>query len=132
MGVNVIFKATGDGSSGALAEPREANLHAGGRNFGSPLLELNTNERGDDDKKGRLEGSLGFRLDRRGAAKTGGEYLLEYGEAADNYQPPLKLRMGQKPTGFQSQVAEFLGGYLAKEREETFGPEGIKGQTKTE
>merc|ERR1711920_332154 len=74
-------------------------------------------ERGGPGKPGKLEGSLGFRLDRRGAAKTCGEYTLLYGDEKDNYQPELRLRMGEKPTSFQAEVGRFVGGYLAKEKE---------------
>merc|ERR1711920_775550 len=74
-------------------------------------------ERGGPGKPGKLEGSLGFRLDRRGAAKTCGEYTLLYGDEKDDYQPELRLRMGEKPTTFQAEVGRFVGGYLAKEKE---------------
>jgi len=115
--MKVLVRAQGDGSSGAIAEPRRSRLRAGGREFPNAELDMRHCDRGADGIPGRLDGALGFRLDRRGAAKTGGEYILDFGEAGDDYQPPLKLRMGQKPTDFQAQVATFLGGYLAKERE---------------
>lgn len=114
--VNVIFQAKGDGSQGAISEPRKSRMKAGGREFGIIETNLKVKERGGDGEPGHVEGSLGFRLDRRGAAKTGGEYFLEFGELGDNYLPPLKLRMGQKPTTFQSQVAQFIGGYVMQEK----------------
>jgi len=112
--VNVSFSSRGDGTAGQLAEPRLARLKAGGRVFVNTEMNLKARERGGDGKPGKLDGVLGFRLDRRGAAKTAGEYILEYGEP-EEYQPPLKLRMGQKPTPFQAQVGRFIGGYLSKE-----------------
>jgi len=114
--VNLHFAARGDGTAGQLAEPRLARLKAGGRVFVNTELNLRARDRGGDGKAGKLDGVLGFRLDRRGAAKTAGEYILEYGEP-EEYQPALKLRMGQKPTPFQAQVGRFLGGYLTKEWE---------------
>lgn len=119
--VRVMMRAQGDGSAGPLPEPRKSKLKAGGREFSNTDHEFKTRELGGVGQPGRLECSLSFRLDRRGAAKTGGEYVLAYGDVADNYQPPLKLRMGEKPTSFQSEVAHFLGGYLAKERETSLG-----------
>lgn len=82
-----------------------------------------TEDYGGDARPGYLEGALSFRLDRRGAAKTvGGQYNLEFGDPNDGYEPPqLKLRIGEKPTPFQEQVAKFLGGYLDKERDLSFG-----------
>mmetsp|Transcript_85621 Transcript_85621/g.173792 ORF Transcript_85621/g.173792 Transcript_85621/m.173792 type:complete len:656 (+) Transcript_85621:179-2146(+) len=119
--VKVLFQARGDGSSGALAEPRRSRLRAGGREFAITESEMKGRDRGAEGKPGRLEGCLGFRLDRRGAAKTGGEYIWEYGEPGDDYQPPLRLRMGEKATDFQAEVAHFLGGYLVREREVSLG-----------
>jgi hypothetical protein len=95
-------------------------MKAGGRVFQNTEVELKARERGGVGKPGRFEGSLGFRLDRRGAAKTVGQYNLEYGDKSDNY-PQLKLRMGEKPTAFQVQVAQFLSGFLDRERELTQG-----------
>lgn len=119
--VHVLFRAQGDGSAGALPEPRKSKLRAGGRAFANTTVELRARDRGCEGQPGALEGSLGFRLDRRGAAKTGGLYTWEYGDVSDDYQPPLKLRMGQKPTPCQSQVARFLEGYLERERETEAG-----------
>jgi len=118
--VNVSFCAKGDGTAGPLAEPWKARLKAGGREFMNRELDMKENERGSDGLPGRLEGALTFRLDRRGAAKTGGEYVLDYGEG-DDYQPQLRLRMGEKPTAFQAEVAHFLSGYLAREHEVATG-----------
>lgn len=114
--VNVNFRAWGDGSAGALTEPRKSRLKAGGREFANRELNARTKDLGGDNQPSNVVGSLGFRLDRRGAAKTGGEYVLDYGDVGDNYHPPLKLRMGQKPTPFQAEVGRFLGGYLEKEQ----------------
>jgi len=114
--VNVQFSAQGDGTRGPLAEPRKSVLKAGGQDFKNRELNLKVKELGGDGTPSYVDGTLGFRLDRRGAAKTGGEYILEYGDVGDNYQPVLRLRMGQKPTHFQSQVGKFLGGYLEKEQ----------------
>lgn len=125
--VKVFFRSHGDGTYGALPEPRNSRLKAGGREFDNTDLELKSRERGGHGKFGRLEGSLGFRLDRRGAAKTCGEYTLMYGDANDDYQPELRLRMGEKPTSFQAEVGRFLGGYLAKEREIAFGTKAPDG-----
>mmetsp|Transcript_174835 Transcript_174835/g.425375 ORF Transcript_174835/g.425375 Transcript_174835/m.425375 type:complete len:628 (+) Transcript_174835:160-2043(+) len=119
--VRVLLRARGDGSAGPLPEPRKSRLRAGGREFGNTDHEFKTRDLGAAGKPGCLECSLSFRLDRRGAAKTGGEYVFAYGDAADSYQPALKLRMGEKPTAFQAEVARFLGGYLAKERETALG-----------
>lgn len=118
--VKVFFKSQGDGTQGALPEPSNSWLKAGGREFGNTDLELKSRERGGYGKPGKLEGALGFRLDRRGAAKTCGEYTLQYGDSTDEYQPELRLRMGEKPTTFQAEVGRFLGGYLSKEREAAF------------
>jgi len=130
--VRVMFRAEGDGSSGPLADPKKARLKAGGREFSCWDTDLRANELGGSGRSGRLEGALGFRLDRRGAAKTGGEYVFEYGDVGENYQPPLRLRMGQKPTAFQAEVARFLGGYLAKERDVARGLGGCNGKSGTE
>lgn len=119
--IKVFFSAKGDGSAGALPEPRRSRLRAGGRVFANTETDLKVREPGGDGKPGRLEGALSFRLDRRGAAKTVGQYNLEFGDQADSYEPQLKLRMGEKATNFQAQVAKFLGGYLDRERELTFG-----------
>jgi hypothetical protein len=115
--VNVGFRAVGDGSDGPLAEPRKSILKAGGKEFPNRELQLKTKDLGGDSQSGKVSGTLGFRLDRRGAAKTGGEYVLEYGDTGENYQPQMKLRMGQKPTPHQAEVGQFLGGYLEKEQE---------------
>jgi len=125
--MRVLLRAQGDGSSGAIAEPRRSRLRAGGREFPNAELDMRHCDRGADGIPGRLDGALGFRLDRRGAAKTGGEYVLDFGEAGEDYQPPLKLRMGQKPTEFQAEVAAFLGGYLAKERDGPGQTNGVQG-----
>lgn len=114
--INVHFSAEGDGTAGALTEPRRSRLKAGGREFGNRELSLKIKDLGGDSQPAYVEGTLGFRLDRRGAAKTGGEYILEYGDVGDNYQPLLRLRMGQKPSAFVAQVGQFLGGYLEKEQ----------------
>lgn len=119
--VNVHFRAQGDGTAGAIDQPRKSRLKAGGREFPNLEMNLTTRERGGDGKPGVLEGEIGFRLDRRGAAKTGGEYMLEFGGAGEDYQPALRLRMGQKPTNFQAEVSRFLGGYLAREWEVASG-----------
>lgn len=129
--MKVLVRAQGDGSSGAIAEPRRSRLRAGGREFPNAELDMRHCDRGADGIPGRLDGALGFRLDRRGAAKTGGEYVLDFGEAGDDYQPPLKLRMGQKPTEFQAQVATFLGGYLAQERDGSGQTNGIQASQST-
>merc|ERR1712039_342138 len=118
--IKVFFRAHGDGTQGALPDPGTARLKAGGREFGNTDLELKARERGGFGKPGKLEGALGFRLDRRGAAKTCGEYTLLYGDSAEDYAPELRLRMGEKPTPFQAEVGKFLGGYLSKEREAAF------------
>lgn len=115
--IKVYFSAEGDGTAGGLPEPRKSRVKAGGREFPNTEMDLKARDFGGDGRPGRLEGSLGFRLDRRGAAKTVGQYNLEFGDGSENYEPPLKLRMGDKPTTFQQQVAKFLGGYLEKEQE---------------
>jgi len=119
--VDVTFSASGDGESGALSLAQKTCLRAGGREFPNIRVDLTSKFLGGDGVAGRLEGTLGFRLDRRGAAKTGGEYHLAYGELGDDYQPQLRIKMGTKPTACQAQVAQFLGGYLLKERETTVG-----------
>eukprot|EP00927_Polykrikos_kofoidii_P034947 TRINITY_DN29536_c0_g1_i2.p1 TRINITY_DN29536_c0_g1~~TRINITY_DN29536_c0_g1_i2.p1 ORF type:complete len:649 (+),score=109.51 TRINITY_DN29536_c0_g1_i2:120-2066(+) len=126
--VNVSFRAQGDGSAGGLAQPGKAKLRAGGRTFASLEQDLKSRDRGGEGRPGRFEGSLGFRLDRRGAAKTVGEYTLQYGEQSDEYHPALRLRMGEKPTSFQAQVSRFLGGYLARERATSCGIEDEGGE----
>eukprot|EP00929_Paragymnodinium_shiwhaense_P048689 TRINITY_DN24585_c0_g1_i2.p1 TRINITY_DN24585_c0_g1~~TRINITY_DN24585_c0_g1_i2.p1 ORF type:complete len:678 (+),score=185.54 TRINITY_DN24585_c0_g1_i2:101-2134(+) len=115
--INVNFCAQGDGSSGPLAQPGKSRLRAGGRTFPCLEQDLKSRERGGDGKAGHFEGQLSFRLDRRGAAKTVGEYFLDYGEPGDDYQPQMRLRMGEKPNTCQAEVARYLGGYLAKEWE---------------
>lgn len=134
--VNIQFCAEGDGSSGPLAEPRRSRLKAGGREFGNRELLCKIKDLGGDSQPAYVEGTLGFRLDRRGAAKTGGEYILEYGDVGDNYHPPLRLRMGQKPTPFQAQVCQFVGGYLEKEQEGYLGgkqrPQNSSGSVQVE
>lgn len=127
--VKVFFRARGDGAAGPLSEPRKARLRAGGREFMCSDVDLKVKDLGGNGRAGCVEGALGFRLDRRGAAKTGGEYVLDYGEVGDDYQPPLRLRMGEKPTAFQAEVARFLGGYLAKERETALGLPGCNGKS---
>eukprot|EP00971_Amphidinium_carterae_P242399 4813162-Amphidinium_carterae.1 len=108
--VNLHFAARGDGTAGQLAEPRLARLKAAAEALCAADDEAR--DRGGDGKAGKLDGVLGFRLDRRGAAKTAGprklealgfavclnydvktqgEYILEYGEP-EEYQPALKLR----------------------------------------
>lgn len=117
--MKVHFKALGDGTAGPLPEPHKSRLRAGGRAFANTEAELKARDQGGAGRPGRLEGALSFRLDRRGAAKTVGQYNLEFGEQADDYEPALKLRMGEKPTWCQAQVAQFIGGYLDRERELT-------------
>lgn len=130
--VNVHFKAESDGSAGPLPEPRKSRLKAGGREFPHLELTLETRERGGEGRSGRFEGDLGFRLDRRGAAKTGGEYTLEYAdpiESASQWQPPLRLRVGQQATAFQAELGRLLGGYLSREWELS-GPGSVAGRHK--
>lgn len=115
--VNVSFGAGGDGTAGPLSEPRRSCLRAGGREFPSLELDLKVGKSGGDGEPGRFDGTLGFKLDRRGAAKTVGCYNLCYGEPTDDYQPQIGLRMGEKPTAFQKEVSRYLGGYLAREWE---------------
>merc|ERR1711972_1180972 len=86
---------------------------------------------GSSGQPGHVGGALSFRLDRRGAAKTVGQYIFEFGDRNVPYEPSLKLRMGEKPTPCQVQVAEFLGGYLEKEHESvTPSSDGNKKHTK--
>lgn len=115
--IKVYLNAKGDGSAGALPDPKDTKLRAGGRVFSNSEAELKVRDLGSNERPGNLEGALGFRLDRRGAAKTVGQYNLEFGDRSDKYDPPMKLRMGEKPTECQFQVAQFLGGYLDKEHE---------------
>lgn len=117
--VKVYFTAKGDGSAGALPEPKTTKLRAGGREFPNTEADLKCRDPGGAGRPGRLEGALGFRLDRRGAAKTVGQYNLDFGDRSDRYDA-VKLRMGEKPTQCQQQVAQFLGGYLEKERESAY------------
>mmetsp|Transcript_37020 Transcript_37020/g.78504 ORF Transcript_37020/g.78504 Transcript_37020/m.78504 type:complete len:697 (-) Transcript_37020:294-2384(-) len=125
--IKVFFSASGDGSSGGLPDPKTCKLRAGGRVFPVSEAELKVRALGGPGQAGKLEGSVGFRLDRRGAAKTVGQYMFEFGDSAEDYEPPMKLRMGEKPTSSHSGVANFLGGYLDKEFQSTF-PSGGDGQ----
>jgi len=110
----VRFRAQGDGSRGALVDPRKSKLFGGGSELRVQKLDMTKDERGDDGKPGIVEGTLEFHLDSR--VSTNGEYLLEYG-GLGAYRPKLRLNMQRKATTFQRQVSKFLGGYLAKEWE---------------
>lgn len=109
----VTFQAQGDGSKGALPEPRNSQLFAMGQTFSNPYVNLVVNEPGDDGVQGIMQGSLEF--DLGSAAGMVGEYGFEHGEQG-MYQPMSQFRL-QTPesTPFQKDVGRFLGGYLAQE-----------------
>jgi len=106
------FRARGDGSSGALPDPRNSRLVVGGREFGSPYVELTVDRRGGYGVPGQLEGTLEFSLESTTA--TSGEYTLHFGDL-ETYTPPPRLTVRREATPYQRRVAQFLGGYVSKE-----------------
>jgi hypothetical protein len=111
---NVYFKARGDGTAGALPDPKKSILTVGGREFCNPHVELTVDNRGDDGRPGRLEGHLEFALDS--SVKISSESTLEFGgRGFYGGFPTLCVRRGL--SSYQRQVSSFLAGYVAKEWE---------------
>jgi len=110
----VRFRALGDGSQGALPDPRSARLRANGREWTKPQASLAIDQRGSFGVPGRMEGILEFTLDSE--AQTVGDYIFEFGDPG-TYAPTLVLTIKREPDKFQKEVTNFLAGYVAKEWE---------------
>lgn len=110
------FKARGDGSDGALPDPKKSILRVGNREFTNPHVEMAVDSRGDDGRPGVCEGKVEFALDS--AVKTANEYSLEFGgHGVYGTFPTLCVR--RDVSSFQRQVSRFLADYVAKEWEST-------------
>eukprot|EP00929_Paragymnodinium_shiwhaense_P007596 TRINITY_DN111506_c0_g1_i1.p1 TRINITY_DN111506_c0_g1~~TRINITY_DN111506_c0_g1_i1.p1 ORF type:complete len:848 (-),score=284.16 TRINITY_DN111506_c0_g1_i1:17-2560(-) len=110
----VRFRARGDGSDGPLPDPDDSTLCKGTREFGPPRVSLEIDRKGGYGTPGHLEGVLDFALES--SVLTSGEYVLNFGEG-NMYGPAPRLRVERGATPFQTTVAKYLGGYLAKEWE---------------
>eukprot|EP00927_Polykrikos_kofoidii_P019678 TRINITY_DN19224_c0_g1_i2.p1 TRINITY_DN19224_c0_g1~~TRINITY_DN19224_c0_g1_i2.p1 ORF type:complete len:398 (-),score=65.06 TRINITY_DN19224_c0_g1_i2:106-1299(-) len=108
----VRFRASGDGSQGALPDPRDSRLRKGLREFSSPHVELSVNKRGGFGVPGQLEGTLEFSLDS--SSLTQGEYILDFGDPG-SYTPAPHFAVRREATAVQRRVAHFVGGYVAQE-----------------
>lgn len=110
----VRFRAWGDGSAGALPDPRKSRLQVGGLEFTRPQTQLTVDQRGSLGTPGKMEGTLEFILES--ASPINGSYLFDFADQG-SYNPPLHMVLQRDASDYQSQVLKYLGGYVAKEWE---------------
>lgn len=109
----VRFRAWGDGSAGALPDPRKSRLQTSGQEWARPQATLTMDQRGSFGVPGKIEGTLEFILES--TSRVCGDYVFDFAEGA--YSPPIRINLQREAADFQKEVVTFLGGYVAKEWE---------------